>query len=68
MVGLNGDFQENDDGDILQAYTYIGPNNNWHLLDDFRSHRVHEMWNIDLLCVNHSAAELVGDWSEGWVR
>ena len=68
MAGLNGDIQENGAGPIIRAYTYIGPNQNWFVMADFRSHNVDELWNINLLCARRSAAELRGNWSEGWVR
>jgi hypothetical protein len=68
MAGLYGDIQENDDGDILQAYTYIGSNNNWHIKADFRTHGTHERWDITLLCANRSAAVIEGDWTDGWVK
>jgi hypothetical protein len=68
MAGLNGDIQENDAGPIIRAYTYIGANQNWFVMADFRSHNVDEMWNVNLLCARRAAAEVSGNWSEGWVR
>jgi PKD repeat protein len=68
MAGLYGDIQENDSGDILQVYTYIGSNNNWFIKSNFRTHGTHERWDIDLLCVNRSAAVIDNVWTEGWVK
>lgn len=63
---LYGDINENDTGDILQAYPYI-KNNNWHVFTDFRTHGDNEFWNINLLCVSRNSAKLNSNFNEGWV-
>ncbi|MFN2275268.1 MAG: PKD domain-containing protein, partial [Anaerolineales bacterium] len=68
MAGLWGDINEKDTGDIMRVYTYIGPNGNWYILADFRSHNNDERWDITTLCVDRSAATLQGDWTENWVK
>jgi PKD repeat protein len=68
MAGLNGDIQENGDGPILRVFPYIGANQNWYVMADFRSHGVDELWNVNLLCARRTAVELRGNWAEGWVR
>ncbi len=49
MAALQGDINENDDGDIIQVYAYPAAGS-WHLKTDFRSHRRHETWSITVLC------------------
>lgn len=67
MAGLNGDINENDTGNILKAYTYIGPGGNWFVVADFRSHYNHEHWDINLICARRPAAMVSGNWGLGWV-
>lgn len=63
---LYGDIQENGDGDIIEAYAYI-QNSNWQVYTDFRTHNDQEFWNIDLLCVNKTAAKLNSNFNIGWI-
>jgi hypothetical protein len=56
-AALNGDIQENDDGDILRTYTFID-NNRWHVRADFRSHGDDEDWTVDILCASREFASL----------
>ncbi|MBN2045694.1 MAG: SH3 domain-containing protein [Anaerolineales bacterium] len=66
MEALYGDINENDTGDILEAYPYI-KNNNWHVYTNFRTHGDEEFWDIDLLCVNRNSARINSNYAEGWV-
>jgi hypothetical protein len=68
QVQATGCIQENDTGPIIRAYTYIGSNQNWFVMPDFRSHNVDELWDVHMLCVRRPTAQLVGDWSQGWVH
>jgi PKD repeat protein len=68
MASANGDINEGGTGSILRAYTYIGAGQNWHVMADFRTHIVEEQWNLSLLCVRRTSADLYGNWAEGWVR
>ncbi len=68
FAALNGDILENGAGPILRAYTYVGPNQHWFVMPDFRSHGMTEMWDIQLLCARRPIAQLSGDWSSTWVR
>jgi PKD repeat protein len=56
MEILYGDIGENDTGDIIMAVPYLGDNGNWFVFTDFRTHHGEEQWNLDMLCVNRSAA------------
>ena len=66
IEALYGDINENNPGDILEAYAY-GRNGKWFVYTDFRTHGDQEFWNIDLLCVSQNAARLNSNFSEGWV-
>jgi len=68
LAGLNGDINAGGAGSIMRVYTYIGPNDNWWVMADFRSKSVHELWDINLLCASRSAASLQGNWTGAWVR
>jgi hypothetical protein len=68
MATISGDINENGAGNILQVYTFIGADQNWYVMPDFRTHISEEFWDIDLLCVRRSAAELRGNWNQGWVH
>jgi PKD repeat protein len=67
MEILYGDINENDTGDILMAIPYVGGNGNWFVYTNFRTHGGEEQWNIDLMCVNRSAARTNTNYSWGWV-
>lgn len=51
MAALDGDIQEDDDGDIIQAYMYRS-GGKWWIRADFRTHKNSESWNVHALCVN----------------
>jgi PKD repeat protein len=68
MASANGDINEGGAGPILRAYTYIAPDHNWYAMADFRTHYVEEQWNIYLLCVRNTSAEVRGVWTAGWVH
>ena len=67
MAALYGQIAVFDKADILQAYPFIGANGNWFVRTDFTTLQTQEKWDIDLLCVNTSAAVLSGNWSDSWV-
>ncbi len=50
FVALDGDIQENDAGRIINM-RMTRSNNRWHINADFRSHRDHETWYIDVIFV-----------------
>lgn len=50
MAARNGDINENDDGNIIQAYIYPS-GGTWRIRADFRTHNNSESWDIDLLCI-----------------
>jgi hypothetical protein len=53
LAALDGDIQEHDSGDIIQAYMFrSGPS--WWVRADFRTHNNQESWNIHALCVNRA--------------
>ncbi len=57
FAARNGDINEDGTGDILRAYAYlVGGSPNWVVTADFRSHVVHERWDIQLLCVRRPIA------------
>jgi PKD repeat protein len=68
FAGLNGRINASGTGSIMKIYTYIGPNQNWWVMADFRSDGVHELWDIKLLCASRAAADLRGNWTGEWVR
>jgi len=49
FAALDGDINENDAGDILQAFTYASAGT-WRIRADFRTHNNQETWNVNLLC------------------
>jgi PKD repeat protein len=62
MHARDGDIQENDNGNIIQVYTYHD-NVKWRVWADFRSHKQHEMWDIDLICIKRSVAQIqMNEW------
>jgi PKD repeat protein len=64
MRALDGDIQENDIGHIIRVYTFHD-NVRWHVYADFRSHHQDEMWDIDLVCIKRSAAQInMNQWLE----
>lgn len=54
LAALDGDIQEHDTGDILQAYMYAS-GGTWWIRADFRTHNNQESWNVDALCVERWA-------------
>jgi PKD repeat protein len=57
FAARNGDINEDGTGDIIRAYAYlVGGSLNWMVIPDFRSHYVHERWDIQLLCVRRPIA------------
>ncbi|MCB1032670.1 MAG: hypothetical protein KDD47_02420, partial [Acidobacteria bacterium] len=57
VAALDGDINEDDAGDILQAYAYPA-SGSWWIRADFRSHRGdHETWNVTLLCADKSQVQ-----------
>ncbi len=68
FAGLNGRINASGTGSIMKIYTYIGPNQDWWVMADFRSDGVHELWDIKLLCASRAAADLRGNWTGAWVR
>ncbi|HDD54654.1 MAG TPA: hypothetical protein ENG59_00235 [Chloroflexi bacterium] len=66
MHALDGDVNENDNGDIIRVFTYHD-NTRWHVFADFRSHHQNEMWDIDLICVKRSVAQIqINQWFGSW--
>ncbi|MCB1033097.1 MAG: hypothetical protein KDD47_04605, partial [Acidobacteria bacterium] len=55
MEAYDGDIEEHDSGDILQAYAYR-QSGTWRIRADFRTHNNHENWNIKLLCIDRPVA------------
>lgn len=51
MRALDGDINENDDGDIIQVYMYVS-SGKWKIRADFRTHGDHENWTIDVMYVS----------------
>ncbi|MCI5197612.1 MAG: hypothetical protein D3919_15610, partial [Candidatus Electrothrix sp. AW5] len=56
---IDGDIQENDDGDIIKIYMYIA-NNMWHIRADFRTHKDSETWYIDVMFVRKELSRRTG--------
>lgn len=50
IAARDADIQENDTGDIIQAYLFAS-GGTWRIRADFRTHNNHESWDIDVLCV-----------------
>jgi PKD repeat protein len=66
MHALDGDVNENDIGDIMRVFTYHN-NSKWFVFADFRSHYQDEMWDIDLICVKRSVAQIqMNQWFGSW--
>lgn len=60
LAGLDGDINEDDDGDIIYAFAYPS-GGTWWIKADFRSHSGdHEGWDIDLLCVDNGQISVGG--------
>ncbi|GEM_PF-1711865 len=55
MTAYDGDIEEHDGGNILEAYMYPA-GNTWRIRTDFRTHKDHEGWNINALCVKRGVA------------
>ena len=56
MEAYDGDIEEHDTGDIIQAYAYRD-GGTWRIRADFRTHNNHENWNINLLCMKSGPAK-----------
>lgn len=68
MHALDGDVNENNIGDIIRVFTFHD-NSKWHVFADFRSHHQNEMWDIDLICVKRSVADIqMNQWFGGWIE
>ena len=66
MHALDGNVNEDHIGDIIRVFTYHD-NSNWHVFADFRSHGQDEMWDIDLICVKRSVAQVqMSQWFGSW--
>lgn len=66
MHALDGDINENDTGDIMRVFTYHN-NSKWFVYADFRSHHQNEMWDIDLVCIKRSVAQIqMNQWFGLW--
>ncbi len=66
MHALDGDINENNTGDIMRIFTYHD-NTRWHVFADFRSHYQDEMWDIDLICIKRSVAQIqMNQWFGSW--
>lgn len=53
MAALDGDIEEHNTGDILQAYLFPS-GGTWWFRGDFRTHNNQETWNMHALCVNRA--------------
>jgi len=68
MHALDGNVNENDNGDIIRVFTYHD-NVRWHVFADFRTHGQNEMWDIDLICIKRSAAQIqMNQWFGAWIE
>jgi len=68
MHALDGDVNENDTGDIMRVFTWHN-NSKWFVFADFRSHHQNEMWDIDLVCVKRSVAQInMSQWFGSWIE
>ena len=66
MHALDGNVNENDNGDIIRVFTFHD-NSRWHVFADFRTHGTDEMWDIDLICIKRSAADIqMNEWFGSW--
>ena len=50
FAARDGDIEEHNTGDIIQAYLYKSAGN-WIFRGDFRTHNDQESWDLDVLCV-----------------
>jgi len=53
MAALDGDIQEHDAGNIIQAYLTTA-SSHYNFRADFRTHNNSETWDFDLLCLKKS--------------
>jgi PKD repeat protein len=68
MHALDGNINENDNGDIIRVFT-MHDNTRWHVFADFRTHGQDEMWDIDLICVKRSVSDIqMNQWFGGWIE
>ena len=68
MHALDGNVNEDHIGDIMRVFTFHD-NTRWHVFADFRSHGQDEMWDIDLICVKRSVADIqMNQWFGGWIE
>jgi PKD repeat protein len=66
MHAIDGDINENDTGDIMRVFTYHD-NTRWKVFADFRSHHQDEVWDIDLICIKRSVAQIqMNQWYGLW--
>ena len=66
MHALDGNVNEDHIGDIMRIFTYHD-NVKWHVFADFRTHGTDEMWDIDLICVKRSVAQVqMSQWFGSW--
>ncbi|MFO8035005.1 MAG: SH3 domain-containing protein [Anaerolineales bacterium] len=66
MHAISGDVQEDNNGDIIRAYTYMY-DGRWWVFADFRTHHENEKWDIDLICAHRSVVGIdptywLGEW------
>ncbi len=67
MHALDGNVNENDNGDIIRVFTFHD-NVRWHVFADFRSHGQDEMWDIDLFCIKRSVSQIqINEWFGSWI-
>ncbi len=56
---LDGDIQEDNDGDIIQVYMRK-VSGSWYIRADFRTHNDDESWSVDVMFVNKHLVEEIG--------